>query len=116
MGGFYFDETEFNSLGYALAARDMIDAAIEVFRINVEMNPESSNAYDSLGEAYILKGDTGAAISNYRKALELDPENTNAAEMLDRLEPRVEPDSLGSDDMPDSLGSGGEPAGPGSGE
>lgn len=82
----YFDENEFNSLGYSLIAKGMIDAAIEVFKINVEMNPQSANAYDSLGEAYMIGSDTVPAIENYRKSLELNPDNTNAKEILDRLE------------------------------
>jgi predicted alpha/beta superfamily hydrolase len=84
-GWFYFDEAEFNSLGYGLIGREMVEAAIEIFKINVEMNPESANAYDSLGEAYMLKGDRAAAIENYTRSLELDPGNANASEMLGKL-------------------------------
>jgi predicted alpha/beta superfamily hydrolase len=86
----YFDENEFNSLGYSLIAKEMIDAAIEVFKMNVEMNPQSANAYDSLGEAYMLNGDNALAVENYRKSLELNPDNANAKEMLDRLEEDVD--------------------------
>jgi tetratricopeptide (TPR) repeat protein len=82
----YFDENEFNSLGYSLIAEGMIDAAIEVFKMNVEMNPRSANVYDSLGEAYMLNGDKVLATENYRKSLELNPDNANAKEMLDKLE------------------------------
>ena len=81
----YFDESEFNSLGYSLIARNMLGAAIEVFKMNVEMNPESANAYDSLGEAYMLNGETEPAADSYRKSLELDPENANAVEKLNEL-------------------------------
>lgn len=81
----YFDENEFNSLGYSLIAEGMIGAAIDVFKMNVEMNPQSANAYDSLGEAYMLNGDKALAVENYRKSLELNPDNANAREMLDRL-------------------------------
>jgi len=84
-GEIYFDETEFNSLGYGLIGRKMIDAAIEVFKMNVEMNPESANAYDSLGEAYMLSGDNQAAIETYEKSLELNSDNANALDMLQKL-------------------------------
>jgi predicted alpha/beta superfamily hydrolase len=83
---FYFDEGEFNSLGYRLIGQGMIDAAIGVFKMNVEMNPQSANAYDSLGEAYMVGGNKVLAVENYSKSLELDPDNTNAKEMLDKLE------------------------------
>ena len=81
----YFSENEFNSLGYGLIARGMNQAAIEVFKMNVEMNPQSANAYDSLGEAYMRNGDSKLAIENYERSLELNPDNTSAAEMLMKL-------------------------------
>ena len=59
--------------------------AIEIFKLNVEAYPQSSNVYDSLGEAYMVKGDRQQAIMNYEKSLELDPNNSNAAEMLKKL-------------------------------
>jgi predicted alpha/beta superfamily hydrolase/tetratricopeptide (TPR) repeat protein len=82
----YFDENEFNSLGYSLIAEGLIEAAIEVFKMNVELNPQSGNAYDSLGEAYMAGGNKVLAIKNYRESLELNPDNANAREMLDKLE------------------------------
>jgi tetratricopeptide (TPR) repeat protein len=85
-GELYFDENEFNSLGYSLIAKGMTGAAIEVFKMNVEMNPQSANVYDSLGEAYMLNGDKELAVENYRKSLQLNPDNANARQMLDRLE------------------------------
>jgi tetratricopeptide (TPR) repeat protein len=84
-GRFYFDEAEFNSLGQGLIGRKMMDAAIEVFKLNVEMNPESADAHDSLGEAYMLNGERDAAIESYTRSLELDPENADAMEKLQEL-------------------------------
>lgn len=80
-----FREGEFNDVGYRLLSKGMVVAAVAVFGLNVEMFPESSNAYDSLGEAYAASGDTTMAIANYRKSLVLDSENGNAREMLRRL-------------------------------
>lgn len=81
-----FSESELNNLGYLLL-NDMgkIDDAIEIFTLNVEAYPQSSNAYDSLGEAYMKNGDKELAIKNYRRSLELNPQNTNATEMLKKL-------------------------------
>jgi CubicO group peptidase (beta-lactamase class C family) len=80
------NEAEMNSLGYHyLTTGKAADAAIAVFRLNVEAFPTSANAYDSLGEAYMTKGDKELAIKNYQRSLELDPQNTNATEMLKRL-------------------------------
>jgi len=82
----YFDENEFNAMGYRLMAKRKIEEAIEVFKLNVELHPESANVYDSLGEAYMNSGDTKNAIKSYKKSLELNPENDNAKEMLKKLE------------------------------
>ena len=82
----YFEENEFNAMGYRLMGPGNVKAAIEVFKLNVELYPESANAYDSLAEAYMNSGDTKKAIKNYRKSLELNPDNNNAKEMLKKLE------------------------------
>jgi len=82
----YFDESEFNALGYRLMGKGKIEEAIKVFKLNVELHPDSANVYDSLGEAYMNSGDTKNAIINYKKSLELNPENDNAKEMLKKLE------------------------------
>jgi len=63
-----------------------MDAAVEVFKMNVAMNPQSANAYDSLGEAYMRIGDKKEAIKNYKKSLDLNPDNNNAKQMLRELE------------------------------
>ena len=79
-------EREFNQLGYAMLQSGKITEAIEVFKFNVALFPESSNVYDSLGEAYAAAGDKDNAILNYKKSLELDPGNEGAKEMLKKLE------------------------------
>lgn len=81
----YFDEGEFNSLGYGLMRQGKLKEAIEVFRMNVKIFAGSANAYDSLGEAYMNNGDKELAITNYQKSLELNPGNDNAKQMLERL-------------------------------
>jgi len=82
----YFDEASFNGIGYYLMNSGKIDEAIEVFKLNVELFPKSSNVYDSLGEAYMKSGDKKNAIKNYNKSLELNPDNENAKKMLKELE------------------------------
>jgi tetratricopeptide (TPR) repeat protein len=61
------------------------DAALEVFRLNVELYPNSANCYDSLAECYWKQGDLPAAIQHYERAIALDPNGpvgTNSAQML----------------------------------
>lgn len=78
-------EAQVNTLGYSLMNANRIDQAIEVFKLNVEAFPNSSNVYDSLGEAYMIKGNRELAIKNYEKSLELNPQNGGAMEALRRL-------------------------------
>ena len=82
---FYISENNLNTLGYRLLNKELLDTAIEVFKINAEYYPESANAYDSLGEAYMKNGQLKLAISSYEKSLELNPENANAKEMIIKL-------------------------------
>jgi CubicO group peptidase (beta-lactamase class C family) len=78
-------EERINTLGYGLLQRKKTNEAIAIFKANVEMYPQSSNAYDSLGEAYMANGDKEQAIANYKKSLELNPKNDNAVKMLKKL-------------------------------
>ncbi|HEX8847056.1 MAG TPA: tetratricopeptide repeat protein [Pyrinomonadaceae bacterium] len=78
-------ENTMNSFGYRLMGMKRLDQAIEIFKLNTEAYPQSSNVWDSLGEAYMNKGMKELAIKNYEKSLELDPSNGNAVQMLKRL-------------------------------
>jgi len=80
-----FDERELNLLGYRILGTGDIESALAVFRLNVEMFPESWNPYDSLGEALAAAGQREEAIRNYAKSLELNPNNRNAVERLSEL-------------------------------
>jgi FKBP-type peptidyl-prolyl cis-trans isomerase/Tetratricopeptide repeat len=81
-----FREAQLNMLGYILLRNKMIKEAIEIFKLNSEVYPESANVYDSLGEGYIANGNVTLAIENYKKSLELNPDNENAKEMLKKLD------------------------------
>lgn len=70
-------ERDVNRAGYSYLRRGNLQGAIEVFRINVERFPDSSNAYDSLGEALLQAGDTAGAVGSYRRALDLATEEAD---------------------------------------
>jgi CubicO group peptidase (beta-lactamase class C family) len=80
-----FNEAELNRLGYQLLQTKKVADAIEIFKLNVEMFPQSANAYDSLGEGYMTSGNKDLALANYKKSLELDPKNANATAKLAQL-------------------------------
>jgi Flp pilus assembly protein TadD len=79
-------EVRLNDLGYSLLQDKRVADAIAVFKVNVELYPQSSNVYDSLGEAYLANGDKELAAINYKKSVELDPHNQNAANILKKLQ------------------------------
>ncbi|NOQ92198.1 MAG: hypothetical protein GQ552_05710 [Flavobacteriaceae bacterium] len=80
------NESNFNSLGYSKLRKDDFKTALDIFKINVALYPNSSNVYDSLADAYKKSGDTIQAISNYKKSLALDSGNKRAKRNIDRLE------------------------------
>ena len=85
LNDFTIVEDEIIELGYDVLFVGDIISAIEIFKINVKLHPNSSNAFDSLGEGYLEHGNYQAALHNYQKALELDPANTNALNMIDKI-------------------------------
>ena len=84
---FKLDEGFINQWGYELMNGNHLPEAIEVFKFNVSLNPNSGNVYDSLAEAYMKSGDKQQAIEFYKKSLEKDPSNGNAKDKLKELEP-----------------------------
>lgn len=77
---YYISENAFNIAGLRLMRNlDMLPEAIQMFKWNVEMFPESINVYDSLAEAYMIHGEKSNAIKNYEIVLE----KLHSAEELD---------------------------------
>ena len=83
---FNFSENQLNELGYHYLGNDKIDYAVDIFKINVQAFPNSSNVYDSYGEALLKSGDKEKAIEMYEKSIEIDPENVNGAKILEKLQ------------------------------
>lgn len=81
-----FAENELQTLGYQLVGLKRLKDAVEIFKLNVEMFPKSSNSYDSLGETYLELGEKDLALTSYKKAIELNPANANAVRIVNKLE------------------------------
>jgi len=82
----YFNEGEFNAMGYRLMGAGKTKDALEIFKLNVELYPKSANVYDSLAEVYLKIGDDAKAIKNYKKSSNLNPDNNSIKEILKKLE------------------------------
>ena len=83
---FKLDEQFLNQWGYELMGEKHLPEAMEVFKLNVSLNPDSGNVYDSLAEAYMKSGDKQRSIEFYKKSLEKDPSNDNAKAKLKELD------------------------------
>ena len=80
------DESVVNWLGYHfLYWWNRSDEALEVFKLNVWLFPESANALSSLGEGYMIMGDKKQAIHYLQKSLALEPDNEAVKNLLERL-------------------------------
>jgi CubicO group peptidase (beta-lactamase class C family)/tetratricopeptide (TPR) repeat protein len=75
-------EREINTTGYALMKEDMGERALELFKFNTRIFPESWNTWDSLGEAHLNLDHKEEAIRAYKKSLELNPDNKAAEKMI----------------------------------
>src|SRR6476661_3533790 len=75
-------EDEVNAWGYFLLRHAQPQNALEIFKLNVTLYPQSANTYDSLAETYEELGNHALARKNYQRSLELNPQNTTAAEYL----------------------------------
>lgn len=82
---FNHSDDDLNTWGYDLLRKNENQKAAEVFKLNITLNPNSSNAYDSYGEVLLKTDRKEEAIVMYKKSLELNPKNENAKEVLERI-------------------------------
>tara|TARA_B110000091_G_scaffold189719_1_gene212396 strand:- start:547 stop:1215 length:669 start_codon:yes stop_codon:yes gene_type:complete len=78
-------EQSINRLGYTFIRKNDFNTALEIFKINAELYPKSSNVFNSLGDVYFLKKDTVTAIINFKKSLSINPENRSSKRFLIKI-------------------------------
>ncbi|MCP5105021.1 MAG: tetratricopeptide repeat protein [bacterium] len=74
---YYFNKWELHGLGVQFYYMDKFKEALEIFKLNVEANPNHWNCYDCVGAAYKKLGNKALAVKNYKKALELNPQSND---------------------------------------
>lgn len=77
------NERDFNSIGYKLLREKEYQNAIDMFKMNVALYPQSDNVYDSLADAYLRHGDSLQAFNNYKIALEYNSGNKRAKQYVE---------------------------------
>lgn len=85
--GYTINPTEdfLNQCGYQQLHFKHIEEAIELFKQNIRLHPNSFNVYDSMGEAYMINGQKSLAIENYEKSIAINPSNENGKTTLKKL-------------------------------
>ncbi|MCK4815743.1 alpha/beta fold hydrolase [bacterium] len=78
-------EIDFNQWGYSLMQSGELEKALEVFKLNVFLFPESWKVYDSYGKALLKSNRKEEAIEMYEKSIELNPDNENGRKMLEKI-------------------------------
>jgi tetratricopeptide (TPR) repeat protein len=78
-------EQQFNKLGYDFLRSGKIPQALETFRINTELFPQSYNTFDSYGEALLKNNQREKALIMYQKSVELNPGNENGKKIIQDL-------------------------------
>lgn len=69
---------EHNSRGIELADRGWLDEAVKEFKKAIELDPNSSHAYDNLATVYAEKKQYKEALEAYLTALRLEPDSATA--------------------------------------
>jgi len=86
---YYVSEWEFNQLGGSLLYGSSFDThqalALEVFKINTLLFPDSFNTYDSYAEGLRVTGKKHEAIRMYKKSIALNPNNEDGKRALEEL-------------------------------
>jgi tetratricopeptide (TPR) repeat protein len=67
-----------NNLGNVYLSKDLLDLAIEQYKMALSLRPSYAEAHYNLGNAYSSKGLFDMAIEQYRTALMLKPNNAEA--------------------------------------
>ena len=68
-------EYRLSLIGNSLSSINRQSDALEVYKMNAQLFPDSPRVYQSLSEAYAVAGQTQLAIQNCQKSLALDPKN-----------------------------------------
>lgn len=66
-------------------SNDKKNEALETFKANTRLFPNSWNVYDSYGEALLKYGQKEEAIKMYKKSVQLNPDNQNGKKVLEGI-------------------------------
>lgn len=79
-------ETKINAYGYQLINQNKFDNANKVLKMNIQLFPESANAYDSYAESFMLMGKKEDAIKYFEMAIAKDKDGATADNSRKQIE------------------------------
>ena len=79
------EEESLNSQGYYHLEKGNKKLALDLFRINTILYPNSFNVYDSYGDAQKANDDKKGAIDSYKKALKINPKSEETRKKLEDI-------------------------------
>ncbi len=82
-----------NAAGYHLLGAGRQADALEAFRVNTEIYPDSWYVWDSLGEAQLAAGQRAEGVASYRRSLALNPGNATARRIVEEADRAARPAS-----------------------
>ncbi|MEM6720267.1 MAG: serine hydrolase [Bacteroidota bacterium] len=82
---YVFDNGGLDDLGYWLIEAKHLNAALEIFKFNVELEPKHAGWHDSVGDAYRAMDSIDLAIEWYKKALAIKPDQNFSIKKLNEL-------------------------------
>lgn len=66
-------------------SENKLDEAIGIFKMALEIFPNSSSIYNSMGECYMKIGDIKCAVESYKKAYGLNPGDFVAKKTINKF-------------------------------
>lgn len=82
----FINEWDINNVGYKHLRDKDYDKAVEVFKLNAALHPNSYNVFDSLAEGYLRSGDSLKAYENYKLAYKSNQRNQRALRFVEHYE------------------------------
>ena len=88
-----FSKEELEWLGEGLRERGMLNEAIDIYKLIIELFPSWWNAYRDAADIYVQKGDKELGMKFYTKSLEMNPEPWYAKEISEILKTLTKQDN-----------------------
>ena len=81
-----YDDHFLNDVAIQFLDHNKPDIAINLFKVNIALFPQSIFTYDILAQTYLKTGDNTQALQYFKKVLDFDPNNQRVSKAISALE------------------------------